>query len=273
MKKLSLLLILCAAAGVALGQKDDDSERRENIRESVRLARSERAKSPVVENSLTVAEVGDPDSFGKNAKFLGTATTGFVYIYYSCDPAILLAELELTLGADDRCLAAPTPGVAVNGQFNDIGRITIPGRSADNVFFFLANNLVNYDLLNPNPTPVSSSFLYSPTITLESVALNDPAAIDPGTGLPMNGSYTTGINGTKLLSKTLAGNAFENTFERYASTSSRGFARSFFADLGLPQNVINKIYNKPLTIKLNIRVRTNYTTFGQFNYAMRILAN
>ncbi|HQU84994.1 MAG TPA: hypothetical protein PKY59_17775 [Pyrinomonadaceae bacterium] len=282
MKKLLLLMLICASVqGISAQRKvniEGEKQRKEIISEERRTALSEmlerKSKDTIdTESLLSVTDVGEPDSFGKNAKFLGTATSGFVYIYYSCDPAVLLAELDLTLGADDRCLALPTPGQSVNATFNDIGRIKIPKNSADNVIYFIQSNLVNYDLTNPNSNTVFSNFSYSPTYTIESDALNDPAAIDPTTGLPMNGSFTTGVGGSQFVSKTFAGGGFETILDRFSSSATRGFARSYFADLGLPQNVINKLYNKPMTIKLNLRVRANFVTFGQFGYSVRFLGN
>lgn len=277
MKKLSLALVLSILATGAFAQsvKEDSIDRIDLIKQ-IRMEREiltpKTAKSGPAA-AVNPADVGEADSFGKNAKFMGTAATGIVYVYSSCDPTVLLNDLELTLGPDDRCVEAATPGQLVGTTFDDIGRITFPARTADNVFFFVVNNLVNYNLLNPNANPVDSVVIYSPTITIESVALNDPAAIDPTTGLPMNGTYTTSVNSLKFNTKTITGGAQESVVERYAGTSTIGLSRTFFAALGLPNNVINRIYRNPLTVKLNVRVRSNFVTFGQFGYAIRVLGN
>lgn len=279
MKNIVILMIVCLACQAISAQQTADAEGKRGAdlsdeRKAVMSERLEsRSKSFDTESLLSVAAVGEPDSFGKNAKFLGTAQTGIVYVYYSCDPAVLLAELQLTLGADDRCLALPTLGQSVTATFNDIGRISIPARSVDNTIYFIQNNLVSYDLSNPSANRVFANLIYSPTYTIESDALNDPAAIDPTTGQPMNGSFTTGVNGSRIFTKSAEPGAFESVFDRFSSTGTRGFARSYFADLGLPQSVINRIYNRPMTIRLNLRVRANYLTFGQFGYSVRFLGN
>ena len=108
-----------------------------------------------INSLLTAADVGEPDSFGKNVKFLGTAATGAVYVYHSCDPQILLDELEITLGADDRYLAQ-TGGATSSAVFSDLGRITIPGRSADNVVYFILNNKSAAKLKTLSPTACRS---------------------------------------------------------------------------------------------------------------------
>ncbi len=222
---------------------------------------------------LTAADVGDPDSFGRNVKFLGTAQTGVVIVYSSCDPAVLLADLDIVLGADDRCLAAPIMGQLVSGTFNDIGRITFPRNSADNVIYFLQLNQMSYDFANSNSNSVFATFAYTPSYTIESVALNDPAAINPNTGLPMNGSFTTGISASKITGKTYQANSQEFITDRYSTSATRGFARSYFAALGLPQHVINQIYKNPITIRLNLRVTTQFISYGQFFYSVRFTGN
>lgn len=279
MKKLLFLILICASFQVITAQQKSDAEaerstaieERRNLLKEMIESKSKGAVN--TESLLSVTDVGEPDSFGKNAKFLGTAATGTVYVYSSCDPAVLLTDLGLTLGPDDRCLALPTLGQSAVATFNDIGRINIPKNSVDNTIYFIQTNLVNYDLTNPNANQIFSNFSYSPSYTIESAALNDPAAIDPNTGLPMNGSFTTGVGASRVAAKTYPVNAFETISESFSSSATRGFARGYFADLGLPQNVINQIYKKPMTIKLNLRIRGNFFTFGQFAYSVRFLGN
>jgi hypothetical protein len=282
MKKLLLLVLICVGFQGLSAQKKvdtkDESAAKTAISEERKAMLKERLEATSKgkidsESLLSVADVGEPDSFGKTAKFLGTATTGTVYVYHSCDPAVLLAELDLTLGTDDRCLALPTLGQNVSGTFNDIGRISIPAKSVDNTIYFIQNNLVSYDLSNPFANSVFSSYSYAPTYTIESDALNDPAAIDPFTGLPMNGSFTTGVNSSKVIGRTYPSNASEFYNERFSTSATRGFARSYFADLGLPQTVINKIYTRPMIIKLNLRVSGNFFSLAQFAYSVRFLGN
>ncbi len=282
MKKLLVLVLICVGFQSLSAQRKVDAESEKSTKTAISEERKAMLKDMLESKSkqkidpeslLSVTDVGEPDSFGRNAKFLGTATSGIVYVYYSCDPTILLADLELTLGTDDRCLALPIPGQSAAATFNDIGRINIPARSVDNTIYFIQNNLVNYDLSNPNANAVFANLSYTPTYTLESDALNDPAAINPNTGLPMNGSFTTGVSGSKFFSRTYASNASELVSERFTSSATRGFARSYFADLGLPQTVINRLYTRPMTIKLNLRVRANFLTFGQFGYSVRFLGN
>jgi len=271
-KTLLVLLLICTGIQITTAQKKADAN---NAGKSVlkELADVKKEQQSPVNSLLTAADVGEPDSFGKNVKFLGTAATGVVYVYRSCDPAILLAEIEVTLGADDRCLANTVGGATSSATFSDLGRITIPGRSVDNVVYFILNNTVSSETQNTfaNGLPVFSSYI--PRLTIESAALNDPTALDPTTGLPLNGVLTVSAFGARVFNKTVAADDFEFFYDTYSAAATRGFARSYFADLGLPPTVINNLYRQPMTIRLGMRVAVRNVSFGQYLYAMRLTGN
>jgi hypothetical protein len=165
---LSILSVLIFCVPFAAGQ--DLSEARSEAKQArktlINEFRAERALERSLERvqqkgkiepgspdtlAVTDEEVGESDSFNKNAKFFGTATAGAVIVYFSC------AEVDLgfPLGPDDRCLQVTDPAVTTVGTFNDIGRISIPGKKADNVIYGIANHSMSYVLLN---TPTTGFF-------------------------------------------------------------------------------------------------------------------
>lgn len=273
MKKLTIIaLLVTALVQIATAQnKQDAKQAREDIRKEMAAIRAEQ-KEPV-NALLSVSDVGEPDSFGKNVKFLGTARTGVVYVYLSCDPAVLLADLNLTLGPDDRCLAHTVGTGSVSGTFNDLGRITIPGRSADNTIYFIINRTIDNEFQNAFSNEIPTFFAFSPRLTIESTALNDPAAVDPTTGNPLNGVLTVSAFGTKIFNNSLHPGAFETSYDQSSAAASTGFARTYFEALGLPTHVINQLYRRPMTIKLGMRVSVRGVYFGQYLYSMRFTGN
>src|SRR5436189_275967 len=92
-------------------------------------------------------------------------------------------------------------GAARQEMMRDIARITIPGKSVSNIIYMINNHTTLWDFENSTAGIVLGQMLYNPTITIESDALNDPAAIDPISHHPMNGSFTTSGNGTKSISE------------------------------------------------------------------------
>jgi hypothetical protein len=272
MKKFLLVMMLVGLfTQLAPAQKKADAEKRENLLKDF-LEMKKEQQNPI-NSLLSAADVGDPESFGKNAKFLGTAASGVVYVYYSCDPAVLLADLDLTLGANDRCLAHTPGGPVSSATFTDLGKISIPGKSADNVIYFILNNTLSSEFQNTFANGLPIQLTYSPRITIESVALNDPAAVDPTTGLPLNGVLTVPGFGTKFFNRILPAGESDLSLDSYSSAATRGFARTYFADLGLPQSVINQLYSKPMTIKLGMRVSVRGVFLGQYLYSARFLGN
>ena len=262
------MVVVCISAAtvfVAGQERPKESSARKAFLQRLRADSAKQTAS--ADGLLSVTDVGEPDSFGKNVKFLGTARTGIIRIRPNC--------VAVTLGPDDRRIEVNPADLSgsATGDFLNLGRITIPGRSVGNVVYFIPNNEVAVSSLNTSAIPSYGYAGYFPYITIESDALNDPAAIDPGTGLPANGSLTLGILGTRSTTR-LFQPAEQNIDQiEYSTAATRGFARSYFADLGLPQNVIDRLYRLPMTIKLNLFVETNYVRTGFFRYSVRFMGN
>ena len=150
-------LLCCAVLPVSAQlTKTERREIRESRKELVREMRTERSREAAGSNAtVTTTEVGEVDSFDKNVKFLGIASSGAIYVYFSCDPAILLADLGLVLGVDDRCLAAPDPAVTANATFDDVARINLPAKAATNIVYMINNHSNNWQFLNSTAGNVS----------------------------------------------------------------------------------------------------------------------
>jgi len=227
------------------------------------------------------ADFNDTASFGKNAKFLGSLYAGTLFVYRSCDPQILLDELQTTLAADDHCIVHnSTAPMTTTSVFDPVWQITIPANSVDNVIYPMLNNTVGYDAFPSSPGSGNgyvtgfASMRFTPVVTIESSALNDPAAVDPNTGLPMNGSYTASLPGTRVKGFIVGPDDFFSENDSYASVGGRGFSRTYFAALGLPQNVINNLFKRSMTLKFGIRADVNGPIQQAFfSYTFRLIGN
>lgn len=268
MKRSLLITVLFITAVVAVySQKTMDREAAKAAREEMREAKAQAALA-------TAADFADPDSFGKNAKFLGSMYAGTFYIYKSCDPAVLLADLGVTLAPDDKCTVhTPAAPMAMTEFFDSVWQITIPGRTVDNVIYPMLNHRGGYDVFDSTVGgPVE--IVYAPKVTIESAALNDPAAIDPNSGLPMNGSFTTTLAGTQVRNFTYTVGDGVTDWTSRATVGGRGFSRTYFAALGLPQNVINNLFRQQMTLKFGMRARVRGPVYdAAFYYTVRLLGN
>lgn len=276
-KLLSVIFTIAVCLQAGFAQKNLSASQREFQKEAAEIKK----ESTSAAMNLVPADFNDTASFGKNAKFLGSLYAGTLYVYRSCDPQILLDELQLTLAPDDHCIVhtSATP-MTTTSVFDPAWQITIPANSVDNVIYPMLNNTVGYDA-TPSTPPTGNGYLagfasirYSPIVTIESVALNDPAAIDPNTGLPMNGSFTATLPGTRVKGLVVGVDDFFSENDSYASVAGRGFSRVYFASLGLPQSVINNLFKRSMTLKFGIRADVNGPIQQAFfSYQFRLLGN
>jgi hypothetical protein len=269
-------ITICLQAGFA--QKGASSSLREFQKEAAEVKKE---TSNAAAANLVPADFNDTASFGRNAKFLGSLYAGTLYVYRSCDPQILLDEQQLTLAPDDHCIVHTTATpMTTTTVFDPAWQITIPANSVDNVIYPMLNNQVGYDAFPSSPGmnngygPGFASIRFSPVVTIESAALNDPTAIDPTTGLPMNGSFTTTLPGTRVKGFVVNTDDFFSENDSYASVAGRGFSRVYFTSLGLPNNVINNLFKKSMTLKFGIRADVNGPMQQAFfSYQFRLLGN
>jgi len=267
--------------------REEMNQIRAEAREPITLAKKElslfpslaaKAANPNAPNLATIpSPYDDPDSFGQNVKFFGSLYAGTVYIYHSCAPQVLLDELGLTLAADDKCIVHNPPSAPMNQTqvlYDPAWEYTIPKNTLSNTLYILTNNNPGYDASDANGNASTYMAFYTPVVTFVSTALNDPLAIDPSTGLPMNGQYTASLNGSNLVNRSLAANEYASEYKSYANAAGRGFSRSYWRAVGLPDSVINKLFNRKMSLRFGIRVRVNgAVNFGQFYYTMRMLGD
>ena len=276
---LSVIFTIAICLQVGLAQKGESF--RNSLREVQKEAAVMKKESSNVAMIASPADFNDTASFGKNAKFLGSLYAGTLYVYRSCDPQILLDEIGLVLAADDHCVVhnSTTP-MSTTTVFDPVWQITIPANSVDNVIYPMLNNTIGYDA-TPSVAPPGNGYgagfafiRFSPVVTIESTALNDPAAIDPNTNLPMNGSFTTTLAGTRLKGFLVHDDDFFSENDSYASVGGRGLSRTYFAALGLPPTVINNLFKRSMTLKFGIRADVNGPMQQAFfSYTFRLLGN
>jgi len=278
-----LSVIFTIAISLQIGSAQKNEHESNSLRDVQREAVQAKREAASLANIASPADFNDTASFGKNAKFLGSLYAGTLYVFRSCDPQILLDEWQLTLAPDDHCIVhtSTTPMVTTT-VFDPAWQITIPANSVDNVIYPMLNNTVGYDAASSAQwAPPGNGYLagfasirYTPVVTIESTALNDPAAIDPATGLPMNGSYTAGLPGTRVKGFMVHDDDSLGENDSYASVGGRGFSRTYFTALGLPPNVINNLFKRSMTLKFGIRADVNGPVQQAFfSYQFRLLGN
>ena len=229
------------------------------------FAQREHSDRPDRRESLGLS--ADPDSFGANMKFMGLVNSGSVLLDPTCDfpPS--------DLGPDDRCVLLS--GAPDQTAFNvkDIGRITLPANASRDVIFMMTTNAQNYQFFNTTGVPQSSAvFRYDPYLTIESEAFDDPRAVDPATGGPLNGKVDVGGWAT-IVDRTLAIDERARQGSNYSRTSVNSLSKSYWREYGLPEDLIRKLFHGPITIRLNLRGKARLVSDGIMQYSIRFFGD
>jgi hypothetical protein len=217
----------------------------------------------------TAAEVGDADSFGKKVVWIGLATTGSVILANDCTP-----DPANPLGPEDRCVVINAAPAATSFTFPDLGRITLPANSANSLICHWATANIFYTMNNPGPLPTVARFSARPTYRVESVVLQDPALINPVTGVAFGGGIDITISGTTE-AQTLAAGATHTRQVTGTRTCIAGLVTklSLVRDYGLTDAMAKKVFQKPITIRVGSRGSVVGVSDATIFYSTRFTAD
>jgi len=210
----------------------------------------------------TIEDVGDPDSFGRNVTYLGLAQTLSVVVLDDCSTAD--PEFE-------RCiLANPAPAPTT---FNEsaLAAINLPPRATRSLMCFALTPIIQVQWQNLLATPAQAQFFASALVTIDNDVLDDPALIDPSTGLPFGGVLTQGLS-TFADSHTMQPG--ENDFKSLQmSRSCIGGViskRSLIDNFGLSETQATQFFRKPMTITFGARGTVGLSAFASYFYGIRL---
>jgi hypothetical protein len=191
----------------------------------------------------TAEQVGDADTFGKPMRWIGLLQTGSLTL-----SSANCADWSPN-GPDDRCVPLNAAGTT-NFTFTDLARVTLPGKSAENVICNWTMPYINYTVANPGPAPAQAVFALRATFRIESDVLNDPALINPGTGMPFNGMFDVGLV-TYREDQTLAAGAQQSRTIYPSRLCAAGIVSRVNLKLayGLSEKQVNEFFKKPITIR------------------------
>lgn len=211
-----------------------------------------------------VADVGDPDSFGRRVRYVGLIASEFV-------------DLETPGG----CQATTDPGyecVTLNPQpqsttfsFNDMGHITLPARATHSLLCFQMTALNTWQFKNDTTTPQMARIVLDESVTIENPLLADPSLIDPTTGQPFNGKLTSRIGLAARHWATLQPGA-EVGDSGWVTRGCQGGAISKSAlkqIYGLPDAIVNQFFQKPMTIRVNASGQAQLVEFAGVTFGVR----
>lgn len=260
-----LVAIGAAVCTAAAADKGDAGDVLRQARAELRMATQ--APAATGNGGVTAADVGDADSFGRNVHFLGVAQSGTVSITTGCPPP----DPNFP---DDRCVEAAPPPLTTAARERDIGRMTLPGKTANSLLCHSITTLPFWTFSNSTAAPGVASFTYQASFTIESDVLKDPSLIDPNTGLPFNGSFDV-VFGIITDRQTVQPGDFVQRRQGFTRgcigglVSKSGLMQIF----GLTAAQADDFFKKPITIRLNMNLSSRFSDNSFVLYGLRVFGD
>lgn len=233
---------------------------------AIALAANLRAAPP------TNADVGDADTFGHNAQYMGVAS-GFVQLMAAC-PAPTPTPTPPFNPNDIQCFNLnPAPGTTSFSAV-DIARIKLPKKATRNIIYPVVNVFVNYQLQNTSGSPQPSClFAFTTHLTIESDALNDPSIIDPGTGLPAAGKFTFQFPYIFRDDRSMQDGDRARRRETLVRVGNAGINRQFLIASGMTDAQVDNLFKSAITIRMNIDGTARFVTDANLTGNLRLFGD
>lgn len=270
-KRLVLALVIgLVTASFAVAQSKVD---RGAFRGELEAIRAEIAASEMAPKSAKAAPGGDDaDSFGRAVKFDGLVQSGWVTFIDDCTPV----PGDPAPGPNDRCQVLNAAPALTTFDFPDIGQLTIPGKSAKSLFCHWLSPIVYYRF--DNPTGVlqpNATIRLIPYVVIESVVLDDPALINPVTGLPFGGQLETGFSATYQDSQSLdAGHSATRRFSESRVCISGFLSKQLLTQTyGLTDAQADEVFKHDVTLHFGVRGNAALVSSGVVTYGLRVVGD
>ena len=213
--------------------------------------------------AVTVDDVGDVDSFGRNLTWLGL-TQSVITLDSACDPA-----------STDPCQVITSPTATTNFSFTDTAHIALPGKATKSLMCYWLSPVINVTYTNPTAANAVSLLRYNPTLTIENPVLADPALIDPTTGVPFGGHLTTSMTSSEVYQVPLPPGTTISERYRDSAVCIAGFLnrRTLTDTFGLTDAQVTEFFKKPTTVRMNVSGSARGVAFAQIILGFRIIGD
>jgi len=215
----------------------------------------------------TVDDVGDLDSFGRNVRWLGHKNEVFGV---DTDCASWMAEDPAA-----RCQQVADPATTTAYRFEDILRFNLPANASNSMFCYLLTPMFQaYFTGNTGTNAVVGSLTYSVSATVENPVLATPGLVNPATGAPFNGSFTTGSLAFEVFQTALVPQFPLTTTQRKSVACNAGISkRLLMQTYGLTQAQANSFFASPTTLRLNVGGSARFVDSATFTLGIRLLGD
>ena len=210
----------------------------------------------------TVEEVGDADSFGRDVIHLGLGSIDSFYLQPDCTDEIA-AGLE--------CQVPLPPPAVTEFTAGSTDSIQLPARVSNSLLCFAITPAVNRSFRNDLPNSAQAVLLTRALLSIESPVLQNPALVNPDTGLPFGGkidiTFITHSENRRIM---------PGDFDSEVTTLSRVcqgalVSKRMLVDrYGLTQAQANSFFNNRITVRLGMSGTARMIQSLVHGYAIRL---
>jgi hypothetical protein len=221
----------------------------------------------------TAADVGDAETFGHSALYMG-ATSGFETLQLDPCPAATPTPSPVPNGDSFCDQLNPAPALTTFSHDN-ICRINLPKKATRNVIYPVLNIFLNYQLQNSTGADQTHAELFfTAGITIVSAALNDPSCVDPNTSAPCGGQATFLFNYSYRDDRTMHDGDRQRLRETLVRAGNTGLTRAQMqALLGLTPAAVDALFTGPMTVRLDIEGGARDVTDASITCNMRLFGD
>jgi hypothetical protein len=223
-------------------EQSPDVLRPQQLRKSAARTEVAALTSPLAVTAAapTAAEVGDADSFGRNVTYLGLAQTLPITITSDCTGS------DSTL---ETCIVSSPPPLATSFSVADATTVSLPAKATKSLVCFAFTPFLSVSWANNTGGPQIARFSASADIRIENPVLDDPALINPNTGLPFGGSISLSLS-TWHNTHSIANGDFEDESSQQTRSCIAGVISKgqLVAAYGLTDALANQFFKKPMTL-------------------------
>lgn len=233
-------------------------------------AKKEMTATRATETLAATADTGDADSFGRNVKYIGLMSSGLISLASDCTP-----DPASPPGPDDHCFVTNPAPLATSFVAHDVARVLIPAKSTNSLICHWQTPIVVYAFNNPTAAYQSNArFTVTPTYTIQNSVLNDPALIDPNTGAPFAGSFTTSLVGIRR-ARSLQPGEFQIERETGTRACIAGIVskRSLIEGYGLSATQAANFFKNDTIITMGLQGNASLVNFASIIYGTRFVGD
>lgn len=210
---------------------------------------------------VTHADVGDADSFGRNARWLGAHTM-----------RIALSPTCPRAGAapDEFCHPIGNVSAASNFNFASPDPIRLPAAASTSLLCHWMSPILDIGFQNSLSVRRNGTFWLRPRVTIVSDALNDPGSVSTITGQPYGGKLVIEMySHTIVKGRSIEAGAFWREAERDSQMCIGGVInrRALIETYGMSEELADQLFKSPMQVHFALsgglqHVSAGYITFG-----------